>query len=152
MNIENRINEEKERLNAIFNDLEENERRVAQGLIDQACFLLITLEELQKSINQNGFVGEYQNGNNQFGTKTSAELQAYNSTLRSYSSVVGKLLKIVPAKPRKIETPQEKWARYREEQEKERLAFVERIKREQEERARKAGENLTGEVSEDENI
>lgn len=151
MDVENRINEEKDRLNAIFSDLEENERSVAQGLIDQACFLLVTLEELQKSINQNGSVGEYQNGNNQFGTKPSAELQAYNSTLRSYSSVVGKLLKIVPAKPRKFETPQEKWARYNEEKEKERLAFKERIKREQDERAKKAGETMTGELIEDEN-
>ena len=116
MTKDERLIKEQERLLSIFSNLDENELQVAEGLINQACFMLITLEDLQKAIAESGAVGTYQNGEHQSGTKQSAELQAYNQTLRSYNAVIGKLLKIVPHKPRKIETPQEKWERYKKEQ------------------------------------
>lgn len=114
---EDRIKAEQDRLLELFQDLDENELKVAEGLICQASFLLVTLEDLQLSIIQNGAVGEYKNGANQFGTKQSAELQAYNTTMRTYNAVVNKLLKIVPRKPVHIETPQERWERYKKEKE-----------------------------------
>lgn len=115
MTIDERVKAEQERLLSIFSDLDENELQVAEGLINQACFMLVTLEDLQKSIAESGTVGTYQNGEHQSGTKQSAELQAYNQTLRSYNAVIGKLLKIVPHKPVRIETPQERWERYKKE-------------------------------------
>ena len=127
MDILNRITEENNRLSAIFEDLDENQREVAEGLIDQASFMLIVLQDLQKAINESGVVGEYKNGANQFGTKQSAELQAYNQTLRSYNAVIGKLLKIVPSKPEKQETAQERWERIRKEKE-EQLESEQRIR------------------------
>lgn len=116
MDKDERIKKEQERLFKIFQDLDENELQVAEGLICQASFMLVTLEDLQKSIIQNGSVGEYKNGQNQYGTKQSAELQAYNQTMKSYNAVVTKLLKLVPIKPVKTETPQEKYERYKKEQ------------------------------------
>lgn len=122
-----RIKAEKDRLMAIYSDLDENELKVAEGLITQASFMLITLEDLQNEINQNGVVGEYKNGKDQYGTKQSAELQAYNQTLRSYNAVIGKLLKIVPLKPIPIESATEKFERLRREREAERLEFIRSI-------------------------
>ena len=116
MNKEKRIIREQERLLSIFSALDENELQVAEGLICQASFMLVTLEDLQKAIAESGAVGTYQNGEHQSGTKQSAELQAYNQTLRSYNAVVTKLLKLVPRKPQHIETPQERWERYKKEQ------------------------------------
>ena len=46
------------------------------------------LDELQEAINQNGATDEYQNGANQFGSKASAELQAYNTTVKNYNSLM----------------------------------------------------------------
>lgn len=122
MNQEERIRTEEERLLSIFSALDENERQVAEGLVRQASFMLVVLDDLQKAIKQNGSVGEYKNGEHQYGTKQSAELQAYNQTLRSYNAVVAKLLKIVPRKPQHIETPQERWERFKKEQEEKREA------------------------------
>lgn len=116
MTKDERIIREQERLMSIYSGLDENELQVAEGLINQACFMLITLEDLQKAITESGVVDTYQNGEHQSGTKQSAELQAYNQTLRSYNAVIGKLMKIVPHKPRHIETAQEKWERYKKEQ------------------------------------
>ena len=112
----NRIKTEQDRLIQIFSDLDDNELQVARGLISQAAFMLITLEDLQEAIENNGSVGEYQNGEHQHGKKQSAELQAYNQTLRSYNAVIGKLLKIVPQKTTKTETEIEKWERIRKEE------------------------------------
>lgn len=122
MTQDERIKTEEERLLSIFSSLDENERQVAEGLVRQASFMLVVLDDLQKAIKKNGSVGEYKNGKDQYGTKQSAELQAYNQTLRSYNAVVAKLLKIVPHKPQHIETPQEKWERYKKEQEEKREA------------------------------
>lgn len=107
MNELERIKAEEDRLLSIFSNLDENELAVASGLIKQAAFMQITLEDLQKQINENGCVGEYKNGKDQFGKKQSSELQAYNQTLRSYNAVIGKLMKLVPPVPVHIETAEE---------------------------------------------
>lgn len=112
-----RITTEKDRLLRIFSDLDENELQVAKGLISQAAFMLVTLEDLQKTISKNGAVDEYKNGKDQYGIKLSAELQAYNQTMRTYNSVIGKLLKIVPHKIEYEEDPIVKWDRIRKEME-----------------------------------
>lgn len=138
MNKDERIKKEEERLLSIFADMDENELQVAEGIIRQASFMIITLEDLQESILNNGSIGEYKNGRNQYGTKQSAELQAYNQTLRSYNSVISKLLKIVPRKPVKRESPIEKYTRIREEKEARRQEFVARIA---EEKKREGGED-----------
>ena len=59
MNELERIKAEEDRLLSIFSNLDENELAVASGLIKQAAFMQITLEDLQKQINENGCVGEY---------------------------------------------------------------------------------------------
>ena len=128
-----RIKTEQDRLIAIFSELDENELQVAEGLIKQAAFMLITLEDLQIAIQQNGSVGEYKNGKDQYGTKQSAELQAYNQTLRSYNAVIGKLLKIVPHKPVYVETVQERWERIQKEKEIERIADKDELDKNNEE-------------------
>lgn len=112
-----RIKSEQDRLFSIFADLDENELEVAGGLISQASFMLVTLEDLQETINAKGLVGEYKNGDNQYGTKQSAELQAYNQTLRSYNAVIGKLLKIVPRKTVQRESALDRWKKEHENKE-----------------------------------
>ena len=113
MNELERIKAEEDRLLSIFSNLDGNELEVARGLISQAAFMQITLEDLQKEINENGCVGEYKNGADQYGKKQSSELQAYNQTLRSYNAVIGKLLRIVPPVPVHIETAEETAERFR---------------------------------------
>lgn len=111
-----RIKAEKNRLLSLFSDIDENELEVVKGLISQAAFMQITLENLQGTIHQNGCTDEYKNGKDQYGTKQSSELQAYNQTLRSYNAVIGKLLKLVPRKTH-IETPEQIAERFRKERE-----------------------------------
>lgn len=56
----------------------------------------IELEDLQKIIAKEGASEEYQNGANQHGRKASADLQAYNSLVKSYNMVNGRLENMLP--------------------------------------------------------
>lgn len=103
MNKEERINEEKARLFELFKGLDENKLQTAQGLINSAAFMAVSLADLEEIINSAGYFDEYQNGENQHGTKISAAVQAYNSMAGRYTTIVDKLLRIVPLEKRSTE-------------------------------------------------
>lgn len=96
---EQRIKTEFNKLKKLTDGLPQNKLAVALPLISQAAFMLITLTDLQKEINELGCVEEYQNGRNQSGFKVTAALQAYNSTVKNYAAVCERLDRILPASP-----------------------------------------------------
>lgn len=91
-----RIKAEFERLSKMFEGLPGNERDLLCPLIENASFMKVTLEDLQKQINLNGTTDEYKNGENQYGKKQSADLQSYNSTLKNYATLMFKLREKLP--------------------------------------------------------
>ena len=123
MSKEERIIAERERLAALFRDLDENQLQAAAGLISSAAFLSVSLEDLEAEINASGYIDTYTNGKDQSGEKISAAVQAYATLNAKYQSTIQKLLKIVPPAPKK---PRRKSA--------EEIAAEERQKREEEER------------------
>lgn len=100
MSKEKRIAAERERLNALFADLDANQLQAAAGLISSAAFLRVSLEDLEAEINANGCIDEYTNGANQSGYKVSASVQAYTALNAKYQSTMQKLLKLVPPTPK----------------------------------------------------
>jgi len=91
-----RIEAKRKELLAVFEDLSENQKKVASDLISQASFLSVTLEDLNNKINENGTVEEYTNGANQSGRKISSDAKLYCTLIAKYTAIVTKLLKIVP--------------------------------------------------------
>ena len=61
-----------------------------------AAFMSVTLQLLQTEINKNGAVSEYKNGENQFGTKKSPEVEIYNTMIKNYSAVMKQLTDLLP--------------------------------------------------------
>lgn len=98
---ETRISEEFTRLLEIYKDLPENKMKLIRPLIQNAAFMKVTLEDLQLSINKNGCSEEYKNGENQYGKKAAADLQAYNSLIKNYNTVSDGLEKMLPTEKRK---------------------------------------------------
>ena len=90
------IKHEMKRLEGLFAELPENELNFIRPQLQNAAFMKVTLDELQEAINQNGATDEYQNGANQFGSKASAELQAYNTTVKNYNSLMKELKDRLP--------------------------------------------------------
>lgn len=101
MDKEKRIAKELRRLNKLFVNLEENQKQTAAGLIRSAAFMAVSLEDLEEIINEQGYIDQYQNGANQNGEKISAAVQTYNNMIARYTTVITKLLKIVPPKEKK---------------------------------------------------
>ena len=98
---ENRIKDEKKRLKEIFAELEENNRNLVTPLIEKAAFMSIELDDLQETIEQEGWTSEYKNGENQYGTKKSPEAETYIALSKNYAAVIKQLTELVPAAKRK---------------------------------------------------
>ena len=136
MDKEKRIEKELERLIGLFSVDDKNQFGATVILMQNAAFMKITLEDLQKQINEEGVTEQYQNGLNQHGIKQSAALQSYNALVKSYAGVMKTIQAMLPLKREKplyspfgLNRP-EKTA---EQKEAERLEEEERQKRIQEE-------------------
>jgi len=90
------INKEKRRLSSIFTKIDAKAKKAVQSLIENAAFMAVTLQDLQQTINEKGAVSEYQNGENQWGTKKSPEVEIYNTMIKNYSSVIKQLTDLLP--------------------------------------------------------
>lgn len=90
------IEEEYQRLSSLFSAADSNERAVLDPLLRNAAFMSVTLGILQKTINEEGAVEHYQNGQFQTGQKPSAALQSYNALSKSYATVSKTLRAYLP--------------------------------------------------------
>lgn len=71
-------------------------KKFNEPLMHRAAFMRITLEDLEEAINRDGPVSEYQNGENQWGTKKSPEVEIYNTMAKNYAAVMKQLLSSIP--------------------------------------------------------
>jgi hypothetical protein len=93
---EQRISKEMSRLKKLFSNIPKNIMNSVLALIRNAAFMTVTLEDLQDKINESGAVSEYQNGENQWGTKKSPEVEIYNTMIKNLSTVIKQLAELVP--------------------------------------------------------
>jgi hypothetical protein len=91
-----KINNEIVRLTSLFDKIDDNARNVVLSLIDSAAFMTVMLRELEIEINKNGCISEYKNGENQYGTKKSPEVEVYNAMVKNLSSVIKQLTDLIP--------------------------------------------------------
>ena len=68
-------------------------------LITNAVFMEEQLTKLQAEIRENGVVSEYKNGENQWGTRKSPEVDVYNSMIKNYTAVNKQPNDILPHAP-----------------------------------------------------
>jgi len=108
---EQRIKTELDRLEILFEKIDENKKTILASLLQNAAFMRITLEDLQEIINAEGVTDEYQNGANQRGIKQSATLQGYNALIKNYTIVIKALIQLLPPEERKTASIHEWHAR-----------------------------------------
>ena len=89
-----RIKKEVDKLNKIFKDLDPLKKKVAEHLIQNAAFLVITLQDLQHEVNTNGVTEHFVNGKQDF-IREGTALKAYNTTIKNYNTVVKQLLDLL---------------------------------------------------------
>lgn len=91
-----KIKKEQKRLNKIFTNIEEDKKQTVAGLIKNASFQIVMLEEVSLIIKRDGYVDEYQNGENQKGLKKSAAVEVYDKALNTYSKIIKQLCDLLP--------------------------------------------------------
>lgn len=98
---DDKIKKEISRLKKVFADLDKNKLVTVNSLIQTAAFMAISLGELEEIINADGYITEYQNGENQHGTKQSDEVKTHLAMTKNYSTVIKQLTDLVPPERRK---------------------------------------------------
>ena len=95
-NPQTRLKRAREELSAVFADLDEKRRKTVDKLLDNAAFMAVQLEDLRVVIQENGVTSEYQNGENQFGTKKSPEVEVYLAMIKNYTAIINSLCAMLP--------------------------------------------------------
>jgi len=98
---EQKIKREASRLKRVFRDLDKNKLQTVASLIQNAAFMAVSLEELQKIINEEGYTVEYQNGANQSGTKQSEAVKTHIAMTKNHASIIKQLCELVPPEKKK---------------------------------------------------
>ena len=100
---EKRIRTERNRLNKILGATKQKggpeptpKIKAAKGLIDNAAFMTIHLQDLQAGLNEHGCVEEYRNGENQYGMKKSAAADIYTTMYKNYIATIKQLAELAP--------------------------------------------------------
>ena len=91
-----RKSKELQKLKKIFKDIEPGKQKTVEKLIANAAFMAESLDELQDTIREKGFVEEYHNGANQSGIKKCSEVEIYNTMIKNYSSIIKQLVDLLP--------------------------------------------------------
>ena len=81
------VRNEYKRLLALYENADEKQLELAKKEIAQAAFLAVTLDELAREIDENGYTEEYQNGANQRGVKESAAAKLHASYMKNFLAV-----------------------------------------------------------------
>lgn len=98
---EQKIKKEITRLKRVFKNLDKNKLQTVESLIRNAAFMAVSLEELQDIINAEGYTVEYQNGENQRGTKQSDEVKTHIAMTKNHASIIKQLTELAPPEEKK---------------------------------------------------
>lgn len=90
------IKKEKSRLKRIFKDISEDKKKLCEPLMQNAAFMVVTLEELQKSIADEGAVIKAVNGNGFMTTQENPAQKSYNTMINRYTVIIKQLQDLLP--------------------------------------------------------
>jgi len=91
-----KIAQVRRKLLKIIENLDENKQVLAKNIIEELSFQTVMCEELRGLIQINGYVEQYQNGENQKGIKKSSFVDQYQNAVKSHAMYLNQLMKIVP--------------------------------------------------------
>lgn len=87
-----------EQYREVFKNIDNDKMAIVERTIDFAVDLEFRLDNLQKDLDRDGFIEEYCNGKDQYGTKESTASKAYSTAIKNYNSLIRTLLSCMPAK------------------------------------------------------
>lgn len=91
-----RYKSELKKLKHSLRHIDKKDLLISAVLIKNLAFITVQMEELQLMVERDGYIMEYQNGENQKGTKKSVASELYAVTTKNYSVLFGKLQNVLP--------------------------------------------------------
>ena len=99
---EKKIKQEINRIKKLYKDLSRDKVKVVEGLINEAAFMKLTLEELREDLFRNGFTELYENGT-QVMNRERPEAKIYSTMIQRYSNVMKQLIDYMPLEEKEEE-------------------------------------------------
>ncbi len=96
------VKREINRLTKLFADIERNRRLTAKGMIEEAAYMRITLQELKKEIDKEGPIDEMSQGDYSI-LREHPALKSYNTMVQRYTNIIDKLTGLHPKEEAKKE-------------------------------------------------
>ena len=93
---ENEIKKELAKLRKIFKDIPDENKKLCEGLMQNAAFMHVTLWELQEEINEHGAMIEYKSGNGFDTIRDNPAQKAYTTMINRYSVIIKQLTDLLP--------------------------------------------------------
>ncbi|MDI3117574.1 hypothetical protein QJK47_18015 [Clostridioides difficile] len=93
---EKKIKQEVSRLKKNYKDLEKEKVKILDGLINEAAFLKISLEETREILTREGLTEIFKQGNQEF-ERERLQVKIYLNFMKLYSSVMKQLIDIIPS-------------------------------------------------------
>lgn len=90
------VKKEFNKIKRTFKEMSPDLKKLNQKLMYNAAWLAVSLDELTETMDENGVVIEYKNGENQYGTKKSPESELYTSWSKQYSTTMKQLSDLLP--------------------------------------------------------
>lgn len=96
------VKNEIQRLTKLFKDIDRNKRLTAKGLIEEAAYMKITLQELKKEIDKAGPIDEMPQGDYSI-LREHPALKSYNTMVQRYTNIIDKLTNLHPKEVKVVE-------------------------------------------------
>ena len=93
---EERIAKEKRRLNTIYKEIEERKKKTVEGLIERCAYMRVTLEDLEKDLDLNGFTEKFSQGNQKPYDRKRPAAEIYQGMNTSYQKGIKQLSDLIP--------------------------------------------------------
>lgn len=103
------ISKEIKRLKKIFKDLSKGEKAAISGLIQEAAFMRVSLDEMKMDLNENGYTEEFTQGIGEMAPRYDRErpiARLYATMNKNYQTIMKQLFDFVPRKLQKEKTDQ----------------------------------------------
>ena len=95
MDKEKQIKKEMLKLKRLFKNLPRDKQRAAEGLIQEAAFMRVTLEETRYIIDQEGIIEQFEQGTQKF-LREHPATKVYNAMINRYTTVCKQLFEMIP--------------------------------------------------------
>lgn len=97
------IKKEITKINSVLKNLDKKTKKAISSLVENAAFMAVTLRELKDTMNREGLICEYQNGENQSGIKKSPQVDIYNTMVKNYISAMKQITDLLPKGSLKVD-------------------------------------------------